>query len=206
MEKRKECCSQRSKRRRLATLQTTIMIPEHQSVDIERQRHCSATLYLKSHPKRFYTNPWFFHKTKRRRRDVAFLVLSAAYAIMVLHTLRCNLSSKKHPRSHSFRHHSLVFAHIDKSLPQHELLPDYGGLQFSSLCNASHFRRTISQPSWNDASVDSTESNRHPEHALKNKSARNNCRQPSWQYRFYPTCNIVHEDNYVADPSSYQIG
>lgn len=171
--------------------------------DIEYQRQaCKVT--CSSQKRRYYSNPWFFYKSKRLRKDVAFLVISAAYCIFVLNILWRGCGSMRMHPPRQVTLHSLCFAQVHKPLTASENeQPDFGGLSFTSLKNATTFSRKITLGSEHQASNGGMMDKEIQ--AVENTSS-SACRPPSWQFRFYPTCNIMHEGNYVADSTSYQIG
>lgn len=191
-------------RRRVAPLEVMRVIPE-QEYGIAHPCEINHP-HLKKGSRTFYSNPWFFYKKKQRRMDVVLLFLSVAYSIIALEKMRCSMmTSNKHPTRPPI-HYSFPFAHVDKTLSRFQRdSPDYGGIAFSSLQNASHFRRKISPKN-----AKTFERNRQQamtdEHSVAEKQVGHNCRQPSWQSHFYPTCNVMHEGDYIADDSSVQIG
>jgi len=189
-------------RRRVTISEAMMAISE----DIEcQQQYCEGTHCRKSNSKRLFSNQWISPKaTQGRAPDVALLVASVIYSLVALFTMhtRCGMMQQT---SQVSLHKPLFFAHLDKPLVQSEP-PDYDGISFISLQNASIFSRKI----FFNGNLEYEKSHllvaADDIMSLEEPAINSHCREPSWKSRFYPTCNVMHEGDFVADEKSYQIG
>jgi hypothetical protein len=84
--------------------------------------------------------------------------------------------------------------------------PDYGGIKFTPASSRNISRDDVFAYEMYRQQLFAEMDDMGEEFLFEEEWSSADCQPPKWKTRFYPTCNSIHEGDYIADMNSYPVG